>query len=159
MHITSESPGGPTSTGRIEDSSTLELEVNDTRNEAILNLVAASSQPDKMNCKEADAVFERMKAVAGTRYRSQDVEEGLQRSTEGENTATGNDTSLMVNTFNCLHNEVSDVLPDSSNTFLQLQILQAGSIKGKRKTVTGLWDGGSTLCFITFDLAKLLRLQ
>ena len=50
---------------------------------------------------------------------------------------------------------------DDNNTLLQLQTLQVASCrnKGAKKRVVGLWDPGSTLSFITFDLASELSLQ
>ena len=50
---------------------------------------------------------------------------------------------------------------DNNNTLLQLQTLQVASCrnKGVKKRVVGLWDPGSTLSFITFDLASKLSLQ
>ena len=50
---------------------------------------------------------------------------------------------------------------DDNNTLLQLQTLQVASCrnKGAKKRVVGLWDPGSTLSFITFDLASELSLH
>ena len=50
---------------------------------------------------------------------------------------------------------------DDRSTLLQLQELKVANIKRKeeKKTAAGLWDPGSTLSFITFDLATNLGLQ
>ena len=56
---------------------------------------------------------------------------------------------------NC-HNSTEE---DSLNTILQIQRLTISSPKGERSSVACLWDGGSTLCFITFQLAKKLGLH
>ena len=50
---------------------------------------------------------------------------------------------------------------DDQSTLLQLQELKIANVKRKeeKKDAVGLWDPGSTLSFITFDLATNLDLQ
>ena len=50
---------------------------------------------------------------------------------------------------------------DDQSTLLQLQELKIANVKRKeeKKDAVGLWDPGSTLSFITFDLATNLGLQ
>ena len=50
---------------------------------------------------------------------------------------------------------------DDQSTLLQLQELKIANVKRKeeKKDAVGLWDPGSTLSFITFDLASSLGLQ
>ena len=50
---------------------------------------------------------------------------------------------------------------DDKSTLLQLQELKVANAKKKeeKKNAAGLWDPGSTLSFITFDLATNLGLQ
>ena len=56
------------------------------------------------------------------------------------------------------------ILPSSkfekqiSNTILQLQRIQGDQKFGKQSLLNVLWDGSSTLSFITFELAKRLKL-
>ena len=46
-----------------------------------------------------------------------------------------------------------------SNTVLQLQRIQGGQKFGMQSPINVLWDGGSRLSFITFELAKRLKLS
>ena len=46
-----------------------------------------------------------------------------------------------------------------SNTILQLQRIQGGQNFGMQSPIDVLWDCGSTLSFITFELAKRLKLS
>ena len=48
---------------------------------------------------------------------------------------------------------------ESQNTLLQLQELQVSGTRSASTTAICLWDAGSTLSFITFKLAKQLRLN
>ena len=48
---------------------------------------------------------------------------------------------------------------DSLSTILQIQKLHIANRRGEKTHTVGLWDAGSTLCFITFKLAQRLRLQ
>ena len=50
---------------------------------------------------------------------------------------------------------------DDKSTLLQLQELKVANVRRKeeKKNAVGLWDPGSTLSFITFDLATNLGLQ
>ena len=45
------------------------------------------------------------------------------------------------------------------NTIFQLQRIQGGQKFGVQSPINVLWDGGSTLSFITFELAKRLKLS
>ena len=45
------------------------------------------------------------------------------------------------------------------NTILQLQRIQGGQKFGMQSPINVLWDDGSTLSFITFELAKRLKLS
>ena len=55
----------------------------------------------------------------------------------------------------CEHNK--DKHPD---TILQLQRLTVENARnGSESSANTLWDAGSTLCFITFDMARKLKLQ
>jgi len=53
----------------------------------------------------------------------------------------------------------SNQMEESTHTLLQLQILKVSNNKNLHKSAVALWDAGSTLCFVTFDLAKELQLQ
>ena len=46
-----------------------------------------------------------------------------------------------------------------SNTILQLQRIQGGQKFGMQSPINVLWDDASTLSFITFELAKILKLS
>ena len=48
---------------------------------------------------------------------------------------------------------------EDHNTLLQMQKLKFIARCGKPVTAVGLWDAGSTLCFITFQLAEKLQLR
>ena len=48
---------------------------------------------------------------------------------------------------------------ETTHTLLQIQELQVMNKKGQHESVVGLWDAGSTLCFITFKVARKLQLQ
>ena len=48
---------------------------------------------------------------------------------------------------------------DANNTLLQIQCLEVTKHGGTSISAVGLWDAGSTLCFITFELAKKLQLR
>ena len=45
------------------------------------------------------------------------------------------------------------------NTILQLRRIQGGQKFDMQIPINVLWDGGSTLSFITFELAKRLKLS
>ena len=47
----------------------------------------------------------------------------------------------------------------SQNTLLQIQELNVTKHGGKSMAAKVLWDAGSTLCFITFQLAEKLKLH
>ena len=50
-------------------------------------------------------------------------------------------------------------MEEASHTLLQIQKLTVANVKGQHQSAVTLWDGGSTLCFITFGLANKLHLQ
>ena len=54
----------------------------------------------------------------------------------------------------CLNNK-----EESSNTLLQIQTLKVGKQRNKLISINALWDAGSQLSFITFQLAKDLMLE
>ena len=54
----------------------------------------------------------------------------------------------------CLNNK-----EESASTLLQIQTLKVGKQRNKLISINALWDAGSQLSFITFQLAKDLMLE
>ena len=54
---------------------------------------------------------------------------------------------------------VSNSLWKSADTLFQLQQIRVGKRPSQEESLNVLWDGGSTLSFITFQEAKKLQLQ
>ena len=76
---------------------------------------------------------------------------------ESKSNANKNLEDLKNTTINgtCNSNQSEEL----THTLLQLQILKVSNNKNLHKSAVALWDAGSTLCFVTFDLAKELQLQ
>ena len=53
----------------------------------------------------------------------------------------------------------SNSIRKSADTLLQLQQIRTGKGSSQEENLNVLWDGGSTLSFITFQKAKKLQLQ
>ena len=85
---------------------------------------------------------------------SKDAEIFVPQSKLDTNKESKDQGGMMVN-GTCNNNQMEE----SSHTLLQMQILQVTSQRGQSKSACALWDAGSTLCFITFNLAKELQLQ